>query len=190
MAKGKRSQKWIKEVLDLKPDHLWQASPGNKLFIADRGAVRFEVPADWHIEPDPKSFKFKDLEPPNDNCCLEASFNRLPPADYNDFPLVMVLKQVVAKDSRHILEKGEIVTLKRQTARIVWTEFKFLDSQEDREAYSRICIALGSGIQCLVTFDYWVDDAPKMIPVWDTVLRTLTLGLYIRDPSTGAAFPD
>ncbi|MBF2027519.1 MAG: hypothetical protein IGS48_12250 [Oscillatoriales cyanobacterium C42_A2020_001] len=53
--------------------------------------------------------------------------------------------------------------------------------------------SLGCGIsisQCLIPFDYWADQADRMTPVWDEVLRTLTLGLYIRDPTTGAAFPD
>lgn len=152
--------------------------------------MRFEVPQDWIFEPDTKSFKFLDGEPPDDNCRLEVSFNRLPPADWTLFPLAKVLREVVERDEREILSKGEIVTVKRQTARIVWTEFKFLDSQENREAYSRICIGLGSGIQCLITFDYWVDDADRLIPVWDVVMRSLTLGLYIGDPTKGTALPD
>ncbi|NJO43369.1 MAG: hypothetical protein HC865_22970 [Cyanobacteria bacterium RU_5_0] len=191
MAKQKKHNlKWIKETLNLKDDHHWQATPGYKIFVADRGAVRFEVPQDWIFEPDTKSFKFLDGEPPDDNCRLEVSFNRLPPADWTLFPLAKVLREVVERDEREILSKGEIVTVKRQTARIVWTEFKFLDSQENREAYSRICIGLGSGIQCLITFDYWVDDADRLIPVWDVVMRSLTLGLYIGDPTKGTALPD
>jgi hypothetical protein len=191
MAKrDKGKPKWIREVLELKPDHHWQASPGCKVFVADRGAVRFEVPGDWYFEPATKSFRFCDCKPPDDNCCLEVSYNRLPLADWSLFPLAKLLKDVVERDKRDILERGEIVTVKRQTARIVWTEFKFMDSNEHREAYSRICIGLGSGIQCLITFDYWVEDAPRLIPVWDNVMRSLTLGLYIRDPSTGVAFPD
>ncbi len=191
MAKrDKGKPKWIREVLELKPDHRWRASPGCKVFVADRGAVRFEVPGDWYFEPATKSFRFCDRKPPDDNCRLEVSYNRLPPADWSLFPLAKLLKDVVERDKRDILERGEIVTVKRQTARIVWTEFKFMDSNEHREAYSRICIGLGSGIQCLITFDYWVEDAPRLIPVWDNVMRSLTLGLYIRDPSTGVAFPD
>lgn len=49
---------------------------------------------------------------------------------------------------------------------------------------------LGSGVQCLITFDYWVDDADRLTAVWDTVMESLTLGLYISDPRTGLAFPD
>jgi hypothetical protein len=191
MTKQKKHDlKWIKETLDLRENHYWQSTPGYNVFVAGRGAVRFEVPHDWFFEPDTKSFKFLDQQPPNDNCRLEVSYNHLPPADYTGLPLSKILSEVLDKDERNVLEKGEVVRVKRQTARIVWAELKFLDSQEQRQAYSRICVGIGSGIQCLITFDFWVDDAPHLLPVWDHVMETLTLGLYISDPTTGAAFPD
>ena len=97
---------------------------------------------------------------------------------------------MVRDDERNVVEQGEIIQLKRQTARIVWAQIKFIDPQENREAYSRICIGLGSGVQCLITFDYWADDAERLLHVWDMVIESLVLGLYIRDPQTGLAFPD
>jgi hypothetical protein len=184
----KRNLKWIKETLDLQPDHRWHASPGNKLFVAGRGAVRFEVPSSWHFEPKESSFKFCDRKPPDDDCGLEVSYNQLPPADWSLFPLKKILKDVVQKDDRDVIERGEIITLKRQIAQIVWTELKFIE--DNREAYSRICIGLGSGVQCLITFDYWADQAEQLTPVWDNVLRTLVLGLYVADPTKGTAMPD
>lgn len=191
MSKRKKDNlPWIKETLELKEDHNWKSKPGYRIFVAGRGALRFDVPQDWFFEPDTKSFRFLDKKPPNDDCRLEASYNLLPPGDWQDFPLVPLLKKVVQDDERDVMELGEIIRLKCQTARIVWTELKFIDSQENRSAYSRICIGLGSGVQCLITFDYWVDDAERLTPVWDTVMESLTLGLYIRDPRTGLAFPD
>lgn len=192
MAKRKKTNlQWIKETLELKPDHHWDSPPGYKIFVADRGAVRFNVPHNWVFEPQEKSFKFLDGKPPNDDCCLEVSFNHLPPNDWSQFPLKSTLKKVIEDDDRNVIESGEIFTIKRQTARIVWTEIKFIDTQaEPREAFSRICIGLGSNIQCLITFDYWADQALGLTPVWDEVMRSLTLGLYIRDPMTGLAFPD
>nr|WP_235355087.1 hypothetical protein [Aliterella atlantica] len=193
MAKRKKSNlEWIKETLELKPDHRWESPSGYKIFVADRGSVRFNVPQNWVFEPQENSFKFLDRKPPNDDCCLEMSFNRLPPRDDWDlFPLKPILKKVIADDSRDVIARGEIHTVKRQTARIMWTEIKFIDTQaEPREAFSRTCIGIGSNVQCLITFDYWVDQAEKLIPVWDEVMRSLTLGLYIRDPRTGLAYPD
>lgn len=191
MSKRKKDNlPWIKKTLELKEDHNWKSKPGYHIFVAGRGALRFDVPQDWFFEPDTKSFRFLDNKPPNDDCRLEASYNLLPPGDWQDFPLVPLLKKVVQDDERDVMDLGEIIRLKCQTASIVWTELKFIDSQENRSAYSRICIGLGSGVQCLITFDYWVDDAERLTPVWDTVMESLTLGLYIRDPRTGLAFPD
>ncbi len=191
MPKRKKSNlKWIKETIELKDNHNWQSEPGYKIFVADRGSVRFDVPQDWIFEPDKKSFKFFDGKPPDDNCRLEVSFNRLPPADWSLFPLKHSLQKVLDNESRDVIEKSEITSFKRQTARVVWAEIKFMDSQENREAYSRICVGLSSNVQCLITFDYWADDAERMIPVWDHVLDTLVLGLYIGDPRTGFALPD
>jgi hypothetical protein len=191
MAKRKKSNlQWIKETLTLEDDHRWQTNSGNRIFVAGRGAVRFDVPQNWIFEPDTKSFKFFDRKPPNEDCCLEMSFNRLPDADWSLFPLKSTLKTIVEDEKRDVIATGDIITLKRQTARIVWTEIKFIDSQENREAFSRICISLGSNVQCLITFDYWANQAERLTPVWDEVLRSLTLGLYIRDPKTGFAFPD
>jgi hypothetical protein len=191
MAKRKKDDlRWIKETLELKEDHRWQSKPGYKIFVADRGAVRFDVPHDWHFEPDVKSFKFLDRKPPDDDCRLEMSFNRLPQGDWSLFPLQHTLKKILEDEKRDVVETGEIITLKRQTARIVWAEIKFIDTGENREAFSRICIGLGSNVQCLITFDYWADQADRLTPVWDQVLDSLVLGLYIRDPKTGLAFPD
>lgn len=191
MAKHKKGKpEWIKETLELKDDHRWQSKPGYKVFVAGRGAVRFDVPGDWVFEPDEKSFKFTDRKPPNDDCRLEVSFSHLPEGDWDLFPLKATLKKIVADDKRNAIAKSDVITLKRQTARIVWAEIKFIDSEENREAFSRICIGLGSKVHCLITFDYWADQADRLTPVWDTVLETLTLGLYIRDPRTGLAFPD
>jgi hypothetical protein len=192
MGKGKKSNlQWIKQTLELEPDHHWEGPEGYKIFVAGRGAVRFNVPHDWFFEPKEKSFKFSDKKPPDDDCALEVSYNHLPPNDWSLFPLKPALKKAMDNDSRNIIERGEIITVKRQTAKIVWTEIKFIDTQtEPREAFSRTCIGLGSNIQSLITFDFWADQAEQLIPVWDEVIRSLTLGLYIRDPRTGLAFPD
>ena len=191
MSKSKkRNLQWLKETLELKEDHNWKSTPGTRIFVAGRGAVRFDVPEDWHFEPDEKSFRFLDKKPPKDDCRLEVSYNLLPPANWAEFPIVPLLRQVLRDETRDAIEQGEIIKLKRQTARIVWTQIKFIDPIEHRPAYSRICIGLGSGVQCLITFDYWEDDAERLTPVWDMVMESLVLGLYIRDPRTGFALPD
>ena len=51
-------KKWKKDTLKLKKDHLWKAKPGYTIFVADRGAVRFDIPQGWIVEPGPDSTKF------------------------------------------------------------------------------------------------------------------------------------
>ncbi|MBE9014483.1 hypothetical protein IQ250_30285, partial [Pseudanabaenaceae cyanobacterium LEGE 13415] len=82
MGKSKKGKpEWIKETLEIDKNHGWQSKPGYKIFVAGRGAVRFDVPQDWHFEPDEKSFRFHDATPPNDDCRLEVSYNHLPKQD-------------------------------------------------------------------------------------------------------------
>jgi hypothetical protein len=187
----REDRQWVKQTLDLEPENHWQAEPGYNIVVIGRGAVRFDVPEDWIFEPDETSFKFFDGKPPDDNCRLECSYNLLPEADWSQFPLKQTLEKIAEDDKRNVIARSEVFTFERQTAQVVWTELRFIDTQEAaREAYSRICIGLGSNVQCLITFDYWADEAERMAPVWNVVLKSLTLGLYIRDPLTGAAFPD
>lgn len=188
----KRKQNPLKlvQTLDLKKDNRWHSKPGYNIFVAERGAVRLDVPRKWTLTPQEKSFQFTEKAPPDHDCCLELSYNRLPPADFSSFPLEDTVLKLAKEDKRNPFEISDIITVPRQTARIAWSQIKFIDPKEDREAYSRTCVGLGSGIQCLITFDYWADQAEQLTPVWDVAMETLTLGLYISDPTTGYALPD
>jgi hypothetical protein len=190
--KKEKPLEWIKSTLDLAPNHGWEATEGYQVFVAGRGAVRFEVPSGWHFEPKEKSFRFLDQAPPDDECGLEVSYNVFAKGvNWKDLPLTPIVRKVMQEDTRDLIEVGEVIPLKRQTAKIVWGELKFMDHQEeDREAFSRICVGIGSGIQCLITFEFWADEIDRCIPIWDHVLETLVLGLYIPDPRTGFARPD
>jgi len=88
-------------------------------------------------------------------------------------------------DPRQILSKGEIIPFPRQDVEVAWREVYFYDPQEGRHAFSRLAIARGASLQALITFDFWADDAPRLRPVWDEVLRSVQLGRYIDDPARG-----
>lgn len=176
-----------KKTLRLKDDHGWEANPGFKIFVADRGAMRFDFPQDWFVDFDKKSVKFLDAEPPNDNCRLEASFNRLPPADWSQLPLKKLLQDVMEHDERNVTSKSEIISIDRDDLKIVWAELGFIDPEENRDAFSRILIGLGGNVQCLVTFDVWADEIEKFAFAWDEMLRSLKLGMIIPDPARGFA---
>lgn len=180
--------RWNKRSLTLQPHHLWKAKPGYKIFVADRGAVRFDVPDGWVIVPDPGgSIKFHDRKPPDDDCTLELSVMRLPPADWTGLPLGPLLADLAAQDGREVLERGDVNSFQRSGLEVAWTEVRFRDPNANREAFSRTCLARKSTVQVLITLDYWVDDAPRLIPVWDEVLSSLRLAQTIGDPTLGDA---
>ena len=43
---------WTKKTLKLKEGHGWKSRPGYSIFVADRGAVRFDFPKTWVMEPE------------------------------------------------------------------------------------------------------------------------------------------
>src|SRR5262249_24331626 len=150
--------------------HGWTARPGCNVFMADRGAVRFDFPKDWVVIPGGSSIKFHDRQPPADDCTLQVSVLYLPDIDWSGLPLSFLVRQLVANDSRDIFCRGEIVEVRRPRLELAWTEVGFIDPNERQEARSRTCLARWSNIQPLITFDFWAEHAPRVDPVWEDVL--------------------
>jgi hypothetical protein len=176
---------WSKESSKLKKGHSWKATPGFRIFVADRGAVRFNIPEGWIIEPDSDSIKFYDGKPPDDNCRLACSYLRLPPIDWSGLHLSELIKVATQGDPRQATLVGEIFENQRPDLELAWADFEFLDPQEQRKAFTRICIARGSGIQALITLDYWPEDGARLAPMWQELLSSLQLGRYVADPTVG-----
>jgi hypothetical protein len=183
--------KWRKKTVKLKKNHGWRGKPGYNVFVMDRGAARFNFPQDWIVRPgegdELGTIKFHDREPPDDECALIVSYMRLPlGVDLSGAPVSELLKYVIEGDEREVISRGEIIGEERAGLSLAWAEMKVIDEVERREAFSRACIARGlNNIQCLITFDYWVDDVERMRPVWDEVLSSLEVGWFIADPTQG-----
>ncbi len=176
---------WEKKTLRFKPNHSWKAKPGYNIFLADRGAVRFHVPPDWHLEPNKNSTRFFDHAPPKDNCRLECSYLRIPEIDWSGLPLSELFAVAFKDDKRQLTMNGAIVQPTREDLELAWAEYTFDDPHEQRPAFTRVCIARGSGIQTLITLDFWPEDADRLAPIWDEVMRTVELGKYVADPTKG-----
>jgi hypothetical protein len=176
---------WENEKLKLHPQHGWRARPGCKIFVADRGAVRFEYPRTWFIVADEDSVKLYDKQPPHDDSRLAVSYVRLPPIDWSGLPVAALLEAAVRDDERATDAWEPIREQNRADLEIAWREARFIDPGEKREARSRICIARRSTIQCLLTFDFWAANLKPCDAVWSTVLETLELGELIADPTRG-----
>lgn len=187
MKKPKHKPVIKSHSLRLKDNHTWKAPKGYKILVLDRGAVSFNIPENWILAKLEPAVELHDNPPPNDNARLSVSFWRTPHGvDWSGLPLAPLLAQSVEDSSLvEILERGEMVTAERTDLELVWTERRFLDPQEKREAYSRIAIARGWDVVALITFDFWVDDAQKLRLMWDEALRSLQLGRHVEDPTRG-----
>jgi hypothetical protein len=172
--------------LRLKDNHTWKAPKGYKIVVLDRGAVSFNIPEGWLLAKLEPHVELHDNPPPDDNARLSVSFWRTPPGiDWTGLPLAPLLTQAVEDSDLEILARGEVSPFTRTDLEMVWTERRFLDPEEKREAYSRIAMARGWDVHVLITFDFWVDDLKKFESMWEEVLRSLQLGRHIADPTKG-----
>lgn len=187
--KHKPQKKWRSSTGRMRPNHTWKAPDGYKILVADRGAVSFNIPVKWHLD------KFEPLElydkaPPDDNTRLSMTFWRLPPGvEWSGLPLDTLLLDSTQKhdpeSKAETLERTDVQPIKRDDLEMVWTQHRFIDPVEKREAISRHLAARGFDVMVLITMDFWVDDTKKITPVWNEVVRSLQLGRYIEDPLQG-----
>ncbi len=177
---------WTREVYRLPELHGWTAKPGHTILVLDRGAVVLEFPADWFVEPGPSQVDIRDAATAEAGSCLLAvSVLRLPPVDWTAVPLRTLLLEAVAGDDRDRIAAGPVREAGRDELALAWTELRVVDPGEHRECRSRMCLARGNGVQCLVTFDFWPEDEARCSPIWDGVLESLRLGVRVEDPTRG-----
>src|SRR6266508_1580726 len=113
---------WEKETLRLPEGHGFKASRGNAIFIADRGAVRFEYPASWTMEPTDDALEFHDRPPPDDDCVLKFSLMRLnPQIDWSGVPLDSLLQDLLTEGHDQTLV-GKVKSRRRGDLRLAWLE--------------------------------------------------------------------
>lgn len=169
---------------ELAPDHSWKAAPGCKIFVIDRGAVRFEFPQDWVVRPDPDSVKLHDREPPADECTIAVSYHRLPSLAVEGLPVAAMVRAAVGGDERGTVW-GEMVEAKHLDITIAWREGTFRDQRSGAPAQTRLCLARRGTLQALLTMEFWEADRARVAPVWDLVLDSLQLDEPIADPLRG-----
>jgi hypothetical protein len=186
--------RWSQTRHRMPANHSWKAKPGHQIFVAQMGAVRFDIPSGWLIIPGPSSYKLCDRQPPDDECTLEVSFIELPPVDLSDLPVTRMLREVTAQETRGTQTwRGEIVEERRGELEIAQFASRWTDTTLMREACSHIAIGRRQGIQALLTCDYWLDDAKQFGPVWLTVMETLRVAEWVTPdgrPAPPPALPD
>jgi hypothetical protein len=167
--------------LKLKEGHTWKCSPGYKICVLAEGALRFDVPQDWIMQPGERSVKFYDVTPPDDNCRLEVSLLRHAQIDWSGLDLDQLIRHPT------VAQAGEgIVDIHRQErpgVELVWVER--VSVEDGKEARSRTAIVRGVNAHALLTLDFWATDADRLAPVWDEIMRSIDLGLKVKDPTAG-----
>ena len=176
---------WKKEVLQLDEKHTWKAKPGYRIFVAYDGAIRFDVPQDWILDIAENSFKFYDRQPPDDDCTLEVSLIRHSRINWSGLPLAELLRSAACDKPEETIRAEDVRLISRPDEEIAWAETAFIDRLQHRPARSRICLARGRNPHALFTFNFWLDDLTKLDPVWDEVLRSMELGIMLKDPRLG-----
>ncbi len=184
MAK-KKKRKWQQTTHRMAEDHQWTAAPGNKIFVADAGAMQFEIPRDWVIKPGENgSIRFFDKEDEvAADMRLEVSLFYVPPyVDWTGLPLAQLLEDsALSNESRGITDRGPFHETRRATLETVWVQVDFTDPGENRLAHSRIGIARGPAAHALMTMDFWPEHIARARKVWDGALKSLKLDGNSRD---------
>jgi hypothetical protein len=181
--------KWEKRRLKLKKNHGWTSEPGCHVFVADRGAVRFDILQGWVIEPGEKgSIKLTDKTPPDDDGTLEMSIFYLnDQIDWTNLKVASLVEDIGHKDDPEnpveVLERLDMQTFERDGMTVAWCGKRYIDAETGREACSRILVARKWNIQPLFTYAYWADDPGNLAKAWDILLKTLVLGDYVEDPT-------
>ncbi len=176
--------KWKSKKYKLPETHGWRAPPGYAIFVADAGACRFNVPQNWVIDPEEKTITFRDRPKPDDDCILQVTVMFLNARrDWTGLPLREIFEKVINDEHHGPRWPKPVQYVKRGDLEIVWQEAAVIDPVAQREAVNRSCLARADTIVPLITMDYWPEHAARYEPVWDEVLRSLTLGDFVKSIS-------
>jgi hypothetical protein len=181
MSKQKRAMRWARPDERVGKLQNYNPKPGNKVFIGNRGEVRFDIPEEWVINIGDDSIRFNDKEPPDDNAILQLSVHYLPPGiDFSGLPIRSMIESLNAEDrdteEHKALSRGPVTEIRRGALEIAWCESRVFHFKENREAISRLALARCNGIQPLITMDFWPEDHKQFDPIWTEVLRSLHVG--------------
>ena len=180
-----KPRKLNRQKFSLPKNHGWTAKPGNQIFVANKGEVRFEFPGGWILDRTSggvgQSICIFDGHPPNDNIRLQVSVLQILDPVVYQVALADLLNHT-AHDIGENCQRTEPFAMKLPQHELAWLEMEYIDPIGQRPAHSRCCLARGSGIQTYITLDYWPEDADRARTAWDDVLGTLVLGDYLESP--------
>lgn len=177
------------QTLRVPKGHNWIARRDEMIFVADRGAARFNYPRTWVMKfQEGGSIQFRDRPEPDDDALLEISVMHLNPEApivWAEIPLEATLRQMRLNADDRDLTPGAPVTIERPNLDLVWVESTFMDPNEKRPAVDRALLAYNNFVMPFITMVFWEDQRDRFAPVWDRMLETLHVGepVTLRGPS-------
>ena len=179
-------QDWTKKSFRLQERHGWKSKPGNAICVIDRGAIRFDYPAGWDVSVEDIQVNLRDRPKPDDDCVLSVSRMHVPREVADLVPVTELVDGAMPDEEGEVLERKKARDVPRgDGVELAYGETRFIDPKEKKEAFTRLAVARGAGVYCLITFSFWAEHFAKYDPVWDEALRSLTLGLEVKDPAVG-----
>ena len=167
-------------------DHGWKAREGYQIVVADRGAVRFDVPREWQVERgDDCDLVATDRPPPDDDCRLKMSLlpMRLPP-EVEGPPLLEMMGWISDPQDLEVTAIFEPVIEPCAGAELAWSELHYVE--DGRDAISRTVVARGGGLHVVFTLALWSDQRERFEPAWTELRRSIEVAksydLSGRDP--------
>lgn len=170
--------------------HFWPARQGCNTLVLDRGAVQFDYPRSWVVQPTTGSVALFDRKPPAGEHRLEVSYFRTPPIDWSGLPAADLIDGVTSRE-RDNARPGPLREEIRGGIELAWRDVRFVSPESRRRACFRVCVARRAGIHCLITYEFWGDPA-RPDEIWHTMLDTLVLdrrGAHRNDRQAHGSLP-
>jgi hypothetical protein len=174
--------------MPLPENHGWRSSPGYKIFVANKGEVRFDYPESWEIDIS-APITFRDRPQPNDICRLRvfiyhptAKQKQTPPIQEALQDLIDIARAESNEDLGYSLGQGQITVIPREDVDLAWRQDRYFDPNRQREISTRSCAARAGGTIALLMFDFPSDDRSTFDAIWEEILRSIQLGQIIEDP--------
>jgi hypothetical protein len=182
---------FVKTSVPLPAGHGWRCKPGNNLFVADRGAAAFEMPADWVIRHDGKQTLYiHDMPPPGDSCRIALTIFHLPPVKggWGELPLAALLRDLSMMDQTrkkpakrkkpYPSHLPEIHAEPRADLELVWADHGYAPDRENGQPIrTRQLLARARLVQVLITFHVYKQVETKFEPAWKDLLRSLRVAV-------------
>lgn len=171
------------ELRKLLQGHFWRTREGCKTIVLDRGAVQFDYPRSWTVEPCAGSVTLFDRRPPADESRIDVSYFRLPPVDWSGLPVADLIDGVTSKE-RDNATPGPLREEFRRGIELAWRNVRFVAPGSQARACFRVCVARHRSIHCLITCEFHGAN-PRADEIWETILDTLVLDRPVHDVARG-----